>query len=266
MRRLVHVSDLHFGRDRPELLAPLAAAIGAARPDLVVVSGDLTQRARAGQFAAARRFLDGLGAPWLSVPGNHDVPLGNLAGRLLRPYAGYRRRIARDLEPLWSDGAVAVAGLNTTDPLAWQRGRARPAALARVCRRLTETGAALRVVVAHHPFVQLPAEPKAPMAGAAAGIEALAGCGVGLVLSGHLHTWRAAPVPRGMEGAVTLQVQAGTGLSTRQRGEPNDFNLVEAEAERVAVTRLALAAGGARFAEHKRAVFARRGGFWVAAD
>ena len=266
MRRLVHVSDLHFGRDKPELLAPLAAAIGAARPDLLVVSGDLTQRARNRQFAAARRFLDGLEAPWLCVPGNHDVPLGNLGARLLRPYRRYRRWIADELEPVWSDGEIAVAGLNTTDPLAWQRGKARGAAIARVCRRLEATGAPLRVVVAHHPFLQLPAEPKTPMWGAASGIEALAECGVALVLSGHLHVWRATPVPRRAAGATTFQVQAGTGLSTRQRGEPNDFNALEIAAERVRVTRMALADREDRFTAHTEAVFLRRDGHWVAAD
>src|SRR5579875_2925577 len=99
MRRIVHLSDLHFGRTRPDLLGPLLESIHAAAPDLVAVSGDLTQRARAGQFAAARRFLAALPRPVLVVPGNHDVPLDAAWARLLWPWRRYRHWIGRDLEP-----------------------------------------------------------------------------------------------------------------------------------------------------------------------
>ena len=125
MSRIVHLSDLHFGTDRQELLLPLADHVRVLGPDLVVVSGDLTQRARRGQFAEARTFLDGLGLPWLAVPGNHDVPLHNPLMRLLRPYSHYRAAMGEELEPARRLPDALVSGLNTVDPYVWQRGRLR---------------------------------------------------------------------------------------------------------------------------------------------
>ena len=103
MRTLVHLSDLHFGRVDERLLEPLARRVHALAPDVVAVSGDLTQRARTAQFRAARRFLDTLPQPLLVVPGNHDVPLYNLWQRFLHPLAKYRRYISEEVEPAYID-------------------------------------------------------------------------------------------------------------------------------------------------------------------
>src|SRR5580765_4734285 len=108
MRTIVHLSDLHFGR-----VAPLTRAVNDAAPDLVAISGDFTQRARARQFAAARVFLNTLPFRQLAVPGNHDVPLFNLPARFLSPSALYRRHISDALEPAFVDDEIAVLGLNT---------------------------------------------------------------------------------------------------------------------------------------------------------
>ena len=122
MRTLVHLSDLHFGRVDAELLDPLVAAVAAATPALVVVSGDLTQRAREREFEEARDFLDRLPAPRLVVPGNHDVPLYRVWERFLSPLGKYRRIIEPDLEPSFVDGEISVM----RPPL---RYRIRPASL-----------------------------------------------------------------------------------------------------------------------------------------
>ncbi|WP_413220367.1 metallophosphoesterase [Tritonibacter mobilis] len=97
MKRLLHLSDLHFGRDRPELLDPLIEQINGLAPDLVAISGDLTQRARDWQFMRAREMIDRIKAPCLVVPGNHDTPLDNLFERVLMPWRRYRKWIACDL-------------------------------------------------------------------------------------------------------------------------------------------------------------------------
>ena len=121
--RLLHLSDLHFGRVNPGLVAPLLQAVQGLAPDLVVISGDLTQRARAAQFAQARDFLDRLGVPWLAVPGNHDIPLDRPVLRVLRPFGGYRRAICRDLAPVADLPGLSVLGFNTATPRHWQAGR-----------------------------------------------------------------------------------------------------------------------------------------------
>ena len=122
MRRLVHLSDLHFGRDRPELLAPLLDCVNGLEPDLIAISGDLTQRARTSQFRQARAFIDALTAPVLSVPGNHDTPLYNLAERIFQPFAKYRQWIDRELQPVRHSPDASVVGVNSVNPYGWQRG------------------------------------------------------------------------------------------------------------------------------------------------
>ncbi len=103
MRTIVHLSDLHFGRIDPAVCRALAEDVSALNPDLVVVSGDLTQRAREHEFEEARVFLKSLPLPQLVVPGNHDVPLYNFVARFLRPLTRYQRYITSDLKPFYAD-------------------------------------------------------------------------------------------------------------------------------------------------------------------
>ena len=249
MRTIVHVSDLHFGRIRPDLLAPLLHGVHAAGPDLVTVSGDLTQRARARQFAAARDFLRALPEPVLVVPGNHDMPLDAFWTRLLLPWRRYRRWIDRQLEPCFQDDEIVVAGINSTTPFAWERGWTTRRAVARACALFGPAGRRTRIVVTHHPFVHAPEHrDRALMRGAASSLAALAQCGAEIFLSGHLHSWQAAlhchPEPAARS---VLLVQAGTGLSTRQRGEGNDYNVLSIAPDAVTIRRFAADAATPEF-------------------
>src|SRR6476469_10074318 len=123
MRTIVHVSDLHFGRVDAVLLDPLVATVSAARPDVVAVSGDLTQRARSNQFIEARAFLDRLPDPQIVVPGNHDVPLYDVLRRFAAPLRRFRRYITEDPAPFFRDDEIAVIGLNTARSLTFKGGR-----------------------------------------------------------------------------------------------------------------------------------------------
>ncbi|WP_172297014.1 metallophosphoesterase [Pseudoruegeria sp. HB172150] len=239
MRRLAHLSDLHFGRTRPELLAPLTAAVARAEPQLVIVSGDLTQRARSHQFREARAFLDGLGVPWLSVPGNHDVPLYNLGERLVRPFRKYQKWISAQLEPAHVEADIAVVGCNTVDPQRHQRGKIRKSSVARICS-VFETGPRdrLNILFAHHPFEQDATVDKSPMKRAEKALGRLSDCGAHVVLSGHLHRWRAGPFLRGAKMSGPIQVHSGTSLSSRLREEVNDFAIIDVDPDNVRVTRM----------------------------
>lgn len=258
--RIAHLSDLHFGRDRPELAGPLLATLAELAPDVVAVSGDLTQRARISQFEAARAFLDRLPAPVLCVPGNHDTPLDNLALRLLRPFGRYRAHIARDLEPRMDFAAGTVVGANTVNPLAWQRGRIGARTVARVCAAFRAAGDdGPNVVVLHHPLEHAPGTDKAVTRGADRALAAFGACGAHIVLCGHLHTWRTAP------GAVvrrTLLVQAGTSLSTRVRDEPNDFNLLTLDGRSARVDRYTARDDTAEFDHAGAHLFLRTDAGW----
>ena len=260
MTRIVHISDLHFGRERPELLRPLIKRLNALAPDLVAISGDLTQRARPGQYRAARTFIDALSAPVVSVPGNHDTPLHNPVERLFDPWGRYRRYISEDLEPAWIGTQVALHGINTVNPLFWQRGHVRRRTLTRLCEAIAAEPGRLQIVMGHHPLEQLPETPKQLASGARRALTTLAGCGADVILSGHLHAWRAVPF-RAFGGL--LLVQTGTGLSTRIRDEPNDFNLLTGGPDRLMVERFGADADGSGFRRLGRSVFRKARGQWI---
>lgn len=263
MKRIAHLSDLHFGRDRPDLIGPLIARVNSLKPDLVAISGDLTQRARRRQFRAARDFIDALDPPVLVVPGNHDVPLRNPLARMVRPWRNYRRWIGSDLEPAHADDEMIVVGVNTVDPFSWQRGWFGRAAIRRVCEAFAAADEArARVVVAHHPMEHMPGQPKQLMRGAARALLRLSECGADVVLTGHLHTWRAEPFAVAAGRAAPLQVHAGTGLSTRLREEENDFNLVSLTARRISVERYAVGTGASAFRKVATRRFVRSGRGW----
>ncbi|MFD1913018.1 metallophosphoesterase family protein [Halodurantibacterium flavum] len=235
------MSDLHFGRERQELHTPLIEAVNALAPDLTVISGDLTQRARPEQFEAAAAFIAQLRAPVLSVPGNHDIPLYNLAMRAVRPFRRYLKSLG-PLESTWSAPGLTVAAINSADPMRWQRGRIRRGSLRRACAAFRNSAPGdLRVLVLHHPLQQEEESGKASTIGADAALRRLGDCGLDLVLSGHLHRWSVAPWTRldggGGGAGSAVQVQAGTGLSDRLRGEENDFNLITRDGDRLSVTR-----------------------------
>src|ERR671912_32747 len=146
MRRIAHISDLHFHLTDPAVVEALAAELNADRPDLVAVSGDLTMRARSREFRAARTFLDRVRAPVLAVPGNHDITSYWLHERFLDPLGRWRRFIAEEPEPVWADGEIAVVGVNTASRagafLDWSQGRVGEGRLRRAVDRLRALRAA----------------------------------------------------------------------------------------------------------------------------
>lgn len=237
MRSIVHLSDLHFGRTEPTILPALAAAITSAKPDVVVVSGDLTQRARVKQFDEARRFLQSLPKPQIVVPGNHDIPLYNPVARWLRPLDNFRNYICADLEPFYSDTEIAVAGINTARSWSFKGGRINREQVVRGCARLNRLpDSVMRLVVTHHPFVLPGIVGRATMA-----IRGLTDCKVDVVFSGHMHVSHATSsvAQYGHSHRAALLIQAGTATSSRRRDEANSYNIVRLEKANVTVECLA---------------------------
>jgi 3',5'-cyclic AMP phosphodiesterase CpdA len=270
MRTIAHLSDLHFGRIDAALLEPLVAAVTAAAPDVVAVSGDLTQRAKSWQFEQARDFLQRLPTPRIVVPGNHDVPLYDVVRRFAAPLQRYRRIITPELAPFVSDDEVAVLGLNTARSLTFKGGRLNARQLALASERFNALDPGIvRVVVTHHPF-DLPGhgEESDIVGRAAMAMQAFAQCGIDLFLSGHLHRSHASGtgLRYAIPGFAALVVQAGTSTSTRGRGEANTFNLIRTTSSRIEVEVHAWQPGSGVFAPTSRSAFERRGQMWAPVD
>lgn len=266
MRTLAHLSDLHFGRVEPALIDPLLEAVHGISPDLVAVSGDLTQRARTAQFIAAREFLDRLPSPQIVVPGNHDVPLRNLLARFGQPLTKYRRHISSDLAPFFKDNEIAVLGLNTARSLTFKNGRINQAQLGTLQARLGGVNASLiKILVTHHPFdLPAPHQPDDLVGRASMGMEALAGCRIDLLLAGHFHVGHAGHTAQRhpIAGYNALFIGAGTALSERRRGEGNSFNVLRMDGPNLALSRHVWNPDRRRFVETGTEHFQRGANGW----
>jgi 3',5'-cyclic AMP phosphodiesterase CpdA len=254
MSLLLQVSDTHFGTERAPVVQALLELAAAQRPDLVVLSGDITQRARRAEFAAARRLVERMAAPaTLAIPGNHDVPLFNIAARLLDPYGAYARAFGGDLEPSYEAHDLLVLCVNTTRARRHKHGEVSGRQIERVAQRLRACPPQkLRIVVTHHPMhVPAGSDEGNLLRGHAAAARAWAAAGADLVMGGHIHLPFFRPMSERLPGLARplWVVQAGTALSHRVRpgAEANSVNVVRTGQGACTVERWDHEAAGNRF-------------------
>jgi 3',5'-cyclic AMP phosphodiesterase CpdA len=241
MRTLIHLSDLHFGRVEAGVLQPLSAMLWQVHPDLIVVSGDFTQAASDDEFLEARKFLSTLPEPRLVVPGNHDMPFPNILRRFTVGLDRYRHHISDDIEPYFEDNEIAVMGINTARIRSLRGGSINASQMERVEQRMCSLNSKVtKILVTHHPF-DLPESfgRKLLVRRSRQALEKLAGC-VDLLLAGHMHISHAGHTAARykIHGQSAIFVQAGTATSTRNRGEPNAFNLIRIEWPNIDVERM----------------------------
>jgi 3',5'-cyclic AMP phosphodiesterase CpdA len=265
VRQICHLSDVHFGPPHlPELSGAVLELIAERQPDLVVISGDLTQRAKREQFRQARAFVDQIETPSLVVPGNHDVPLYRFWERFGRPFGAYRRGFSRELEPEYEDQEMLVIGINTAHGWTLKNGRITPQRIYEVGKRLEEArDSQFKVVVAHHHLIHPPWFDPQPVAiNAWEAMDAFTSHGVDLILSGHLHQSFIGNseefYPLGRPPTVILH--SGTTTSNRGRAgerDKNTCNWVTIEEASLHVSHLRWEPALRRFAEHSRHLYPR---------
>ncbi|HUG45938.1 MAG TPA: metallophosphoesterase [Sphingomicrobium sp.] len=267
MARLIHLSDLHFGAHEPELVEAVKGRVDLAEPDIVVISGDFTQRARTDQFQQACRFLEELreaGHDVLAVPGNHDIPLYDAFRRFLSPLTRYMRTIDDTLCPLHEIPGATLLGINTARSLALSGGRISHEQMKFIGETFDRTDpGATRILVTHHPLFALPVGGSlAPPAGRSElALDAIGEAGVDLLLAGHNHQ---ASVHNARDlvtrAGPALVIQAGTATSTRLREQDQSFNLIDIEGGSVTVT--VESWGGSAFIAQDAQKFEREGDHW----
>ncbi|QTD47136.1 metallophosphoesterase family protein [Ottowia testudinis] len=245
---ILHITDPHFGTERPAVVAALIALARQRRPGQIVLSGDITQRARPAQFAAARDFVQrlcdacGIDAvrDVLVIPGNHDIPLFNLPLRLADPYGRFCRAFGARLNPMIRTPQAWLIGVNTTRLWRHKHGEVSTAQIERVAARLRAApDGALRVVVTHQPLMVIERGDRRDLVrGHRAAIRAWVAAGADLFLSGHTHQSFVAPLLG--DGRQAWVVQTGTAVSRRVREHvPNSVHLIDWPGE----------SGGARVVE-----------------
>lgn len=238
MTRLLHISDTHFGTVQQPVADALRRLSAALQPSMLVLSGDITQRARDEEFADARTFCDQLAVPtFLSVPGNHDIPLLDLFTRTVDPYNGYLKHFGPALDGMVSTPDFLVIGVNTTRWWRHTNGEVSDAQIEHVAQLLRRASDAperqLRVVVVHQPVhVMRPEDEHDRLRHWAPAVRSWSAAGADVVLGGHIHLpyvcelSTATPGLAGMARTVWC-VQAGTALSSRVRWEaPNSVNIL----------------------------------------
>lgn len=270
MRILVHLSDVHFGRVDYAIVDPLVKKINEIAPDLVVLSGDLTQRARSAQFIEARAFLDRLPTPQIVVPGNHDIPMHNVFDRFLHPLEKYKKYITDDLQPFYTDEEIAVVGVNTARSLTIKDGRINAEQIANVREKMCSLpDNIVKIIVTHHPFDLPEGYREDELVGRARlAMKTLAGCGADVFLAGHLHVSHIGNTAHRYKigGHSALVIQAGTATSTRGRGEANSFNVLRIEKSRLIVERLEWRTEQSQFARAKSEEFEQAANGWARTD
>lgn len=260
---LVHISDLHFGREVTAVVNAVLEQLEQIQPDAVIISGDLTQRAKTAEFRRAQDFIQRIGPPTIIVPGNHDLSAHNITERFTHPWSKWHQFISNDSEPVFhADGFIAI-GLNSARRMGlyldWSRGRINEQQLDSVEQSLLDADEEkLRLLIVHHPFWLPPGHEKRELIGARDyAMRRLASANIDIILSGHVHI----AYTQTLDGIIISH--AGTSTSNRlQTGSHNSFNILRGNRQQLQIQTMEWRDNHFALAEEHR--FKRTDGLWTA--
>lgn len=265
MKKIAHISDLHFGTEAKNIAEGLVIDLKTIAPALIAISGDLTQRARGNQFKAAKDYLDRLPKPQIVTPGNHDIPLFDVFRRFFLPLARYKKFITENLNPIYEDEEMAVLAINTARSLTWKNGRISAGQISLMEKKLCSiSNDKFKIIVTHHPFIPPPGDPGIELVGRSVkALNIIDKCKVDLLLAGHLHHGYSGdirPYYPARERSV-ISAQAGTAISKRVRSEKNAYNLITVDKDYIEIAIRVW--NGKIFEESVKILYKRIGLEWV---
>lgn len=264
MTIIAHISDTHFGTEVGEVVSAVKLALEGIKPEITILSGDITQRAQPEQFTAAKQFFDSLpGEVKIAIPGNHDIPLYNVFARFLMPYNNYKETFG-PRENAWSNGKLGIVAVDATSPYRHTHGKIRNEILRKNLQKIRQgiEGDGLLMAVAHQPLLTaLPEDVDEVLIGAGETAKILEEFKVDIVLSGHVHfpiiTTTKAAFPNLQRHFILAG--AGTAVSRRIRsGAPNSFNIINFKNAFVEVTKYEFEQNALKFVAHAPCVFGHR--------
>jgi 3',5'-cyclic AMP phosphodiesterase CpdA len=264
MKTIVHISDLHFGKEKKEVVEAISTGIEREKPDMIAVSGDLTQRAFPAQFKSAVNFLDSFDCPKVIVPGNHDIPVFNIFERLTDPFKRFCNLVCCEDYPCHHDDEIAVLGVNSVENRTWKSGRLINAQVDRIEQIFNQIDdKLLKILVIHHNLIFFPFEKSEKKVLRYTRIlDRLITSSVDVILLGHDHRSMVVGLPQSRtRPPKAILVKAGTAVSTRLRGEVNSYNVLTLDGGEFKVAVKYFKDSG--FVNHDSFVFRRKGDTWV---
>jgi 3',5'-cyclic AMP phosphodiesterase CpdA len=266
LRKLLHISDLHFGRLQSQVIENLLSQIEELRPDLLCLSGDLTQRATREQFKEASEFLEKVHTSKLVVPGNHDVPLWNIFDRFFKPFENYKAFIGEDLTPRFVDDEIFVQGLNTARSFTFSGGKIRDSHMNELLEGLTSQGdKKIKIVVSHHPVDPYGIQDRGPRGREVfVSSRQLENSRVDIYLCGHLHSAQTTSTSEYYDRPhhSAILIRAGTTTSSRLRNEVNSFNWIEIDRLEIRIVHYCYSEEAERFTPKPPKIFRLSGDGW----
>ena len=230
MKKIIHISDLHFGTQNNTLAEILVYDIEHYKPDLVVVSGDLTQRAKSSQYEEAADFLSRLKCPYIAVPGNHDISLWNIFRRFFKPLKRFKTHVSDEEFPTYLDDEMTIVGINSARSLTIMGGRISERQIEYLKKYFCGVSdSKFKAIVIHHNLIPSNNMNSHKIVGRSRKfISEIKDCKIDMIFSGHIHQYYSGNIKSFYQDSDSIiLVQAGTAVSSRIRKDGNSYNRIE---------------------------------------